>query len=763
MRKTRQAAPAGLPMPFVGRRGGARFSRAEWDEYRVRRAAHLDRFPDYDARWHRPDSITVNAVWSSLGTQLPPVETMLPAIRLSPIERQAIAATIRQAIVVALTSAVLAGERGQMLTTNRILDALAAAWSDHDRAAVERGRATCSYEMRTETVRASWRDLLRNGIDLKAIWETIRSGCQNLYTTERIPERGYTVTLNVGAAALAEFRAATAGYRGAVVPSRLLLADEPVPRRPIVQDTAAEWHYNVVAVGERSIRVMDQMEQARVLLDVPEFLKTTDQLEQEARDLQARLLSQYRVDVTRSAHPPRGAGRRSALQWSMKHLSHQDVPAVKALVEQYRRVTGHLAQIASVYDQVYAHSGEDYLEIRTGISKGVNRRYIPRHFWPLEVTGKDLTSSSEFSGGFVEGHGWVDVEIVEQTSRRGRWFRAAATTSLRERERVEEDYVSGPTTWDEQPLVGFDVSASQVQILSVFLGLDDLEAMVTRRPHKELLAEVLWTRAKDPLDPFILPTEPVPFGGSDDPKLRNAGKTAVMTRLYGSEAREIAHKLRAAPTDFGPGLGDAQNVERLFERAGMDEVLHHFLPACRAMAERLCKQDPYGGFVFRDPFDGTVVRWNPVRLAPRAVTTSSTKGYVNLPVGTSNAAGDYPVDAAKLGRTILPCLVHTLDAAFAGFVVEALRARGVRDVVSVHDCWMVAADAEAELLEAIREAGEPWLRSLGPVYNALRRAIGNDPAFGPRVRSWEAQWRRRVAAKRWPTFLVSKAKLWDRS
>jgi hypothetical protein len=238
---------------------------------------------------------------------------------------------------------------------------------------------------------------------------------------------------------------------------------------------------------------------------------------------------------------------------------------------------------------------------------------------------------------------------------------------------------------------------------------------------------------------------------------------AVMTRLYGSEAREIAHKLRDAPTDFGPGLGDADNVRRLFDRAGMDEVLNYFLPACQAIAGRLCREQPYQGFVFRDPYDRAHVRWNPIQLALRAVTSAGTKVYVNLPVGKPNAVGDYPVDEAKLGRAILPCLVHTLDSAFAGFVVEALRARGVRDVVSVHDCWMVAAEAEPLLLEAIRAAGEPWLRSLEPVYNALARAIGDDPVFGPKVRSWKAQWQRRVAAMRWPQFLVSRAHLWDRN
>jgi hypothetical protein len=689
------------------------------------------------------------------------IKTMLPKISLGLQELAQVTQTIRQAFVVAITSAVLAGERGQMLTTNRIFDALARAWSDNYRETVEAGRATVSYEMRAETVRASWRDLLRNGLDLTAIWRTVRAGCLGLYTTERVPERGYVVTLDIGSAKLAAFRKATADYRRAALPSRLLLADEPVPPRSIARDIAGEWAYNVVTVGERSARLIDQMEEARVFLNVPEFLKTADRLDQEAHEIQARLLSEYKVDVTKSAYRPRGAGRRSALQWGMRHLPQRDVPVVKALVEQYRRATGHLAQITSVYEQVYAHAGAELLEIRSGMTKGVNRRYVPRHFWPLEVTGNDIVSESETHGGDYDGISW-DVEITEQTSRRGRWFRAAAISSEKHRELGEEGLLGGPTTWDEQPLVGFDVSASQVQILSVLLGLDDLEAQVTRRSHKEILAEVLWTRAQDGLDPFVLPMEPAPFDGPDDPKLRNAGKMAVMTRLYGSEPREIAHKLRAAPTDFGPGLGDADNVWHLFDHAGMNEVLNYFLPACQAIAERLCREHPYQGFVFKDPYDRARVRWNPVRLAPRAVTTSATKVYVNLPVGKPDAAGDYPVDKGKLGRAILPCLVHTLDAAFAGFVVEALRAPGVRDVVSVHDCWMVAAEAEPLLRDAILEAGEPWLRSLGSVYDARCQAIGDDPVFGPKMRGWRDQWKRRVKNKQWPKFLVSPAKLWNR-
>ncbi len=162
---------------------------------------------------------------------------------------------------------------------------------------------------------------------------------------------------------------------------------------------------------------------------------------------------------------------------------------MKALVEQYQRATGHLAQIASVYEQVYGHTDGDFLEIRSGMTKGVNRRYVPRHFWPLEVTGKDEQAETETFGGNWEGVDW-DITVTEVTSRRGRWFRAAATTSDKHRDRLEEG-MWGPhspeLTWHQQPLIGFDVSASQVQILAVFLGLDELEAQVTKRSHKEIL------------------------------------------------------------------------------------------------------------------------------------------------------------------------------------------------------------------------------------------------------------------------------------
>jgi hypothetical protein len=58
-------------------------------------------------------------------------------------------------LVVALDAAILAGEDGRMLTTNLVLDALAARWSDGYRQAVDDGPARISYD--SEQARAQGR------------------------------------------------------------------------------------------------------------------------------------------------------------------------------------------------------------------------------------------------------------------------------------------------------------------------------------------------------------------------------------------------------------------------------------------------------------------------------------------------------------------------------------------------------------------------------------------------------------------------------
>lgn len=768
MKRTSTAAPNDeLPMEYTGAR---RLGRREWDRYRYCQARHRDQFPDYDRGWRRPTVETAERIWALLvpadldikiSDLLPDYEWLRPN-EVDDLGRQAM-----QALVVALDAARLAGDAGRMLTTNTVFDALAATWSDHYRACVETGRAAVSYDMKKTTVRATWRDLLRNGIRLDAFVATVSRGCPGLYSTKRISTRGRTVTVETGSPALEDFLKtvdADPNYRRPGTRSRLLLAAEPLPPRRRARQVAAEWAYNVVETGKRSDELIRRLEAARVYLDVLAFMKDATRLEQRRNGLRETLWDRFGVDATRSSARPRGAGRRSPLQWGMKHVQRADIPTVRALYEQYQSANGQFLQIKDIREQLQRLGAAgrvtgDSVEIRSGFSKVVNRRYHPLHFWPVEVSGKDVREELVAVQG---GEDW-ELETWELASRRGRWFSADAISSSDKRARTVERLFPevDPTDArfrDCQPLVGFDVSSSQLQILAVLLGLADLEAEVTTQSFKEVLAGRVWRRHADSRDTFTLPSG---FAGPTDPNLAEAIKVAVMTRLYGSEPETVARNLTMKPGQFGPGLGDAANVRSLFDKTvGLDTILEEFLPACQMIAARVCDADPYGGVVFIDPYDGARVRWNPILRRMTPVTSEGTRLYVSVPVGCPNAAGEYPVDTPKLSRVIAPCLTQMLDAAFAGYVVEALNARGVRDVVSVHDCWMVPAEAEPVLRAAVLAAGEPWLQSLGPVYDALIAYLTDDPTFGPKARRWKSAWQRRVGQEHWPRFLVTEPLLW---
>ncbi len=99
-------------------------------------------------------------------------------------------------------------------------------------------------------------------------------------------------------------------------------------------------------------------------------------------------------------------------------------------------------------------------------------------------------------------------------------------------------------------------------------------------------------------------------------------------------------------------------------------------------------------------------------------------------------------------------LLHTLDAAFAGCFVELLVERKLRDFAIVHDCFLVPADAEDILRQAIIDAGRPWFLSLGPIYDLFDEYLGGHSVHGERVHCWRKMWETRKAAGDWPEFRV---------
>ncbi len=767
--RLRTTGEAALPMPLGS---SSKLSVAELMEYRARHALHLERHPDYDSHWQRPTVETAEAVWKLVGRAL-------RRVRLNDLATDDL--TAKQALTVALDAAVLAGKRGAMLTTNLVFDTLASRWSDNYRAVRASTGATCSWQMKPSTVRASWRDLLRNGIRLEAVYDAVRRGCPGLYVTNRIPTRGYSVTLRDEDSrerleylpAYEQLILADPIYRRSNQFPRLLLANDELSPRSVAREVVGEWAYNIAEPGPRSVDLIRRLEATRLLVHVPSLVADVDALEARRDELDVQLWDEYKVDVTKSSLKPRGRNKRSARQWAMKHIKISAIPTIKDLVDEYDSINGQFLQVEEVREQLKAldaagQSTDHCVEIKSGFYKLHNRRYQHVNFWAAEVTKEDVRQemiAEAIAGGTVtideNGRRWRELgspAVWERSSRRGRWFRVAATGLEFEDRYVEQGFAddyAGP----RRPLVGFDVSSSQVQILAVFCGLDALEKQLRQEHLKITLATQAWKRHHDPSDSFTLPKPKDGhvrgFDGPTDERLQKAVKKAVMTRLYGSEPKQIAHTLATSPWEYGPGLGDGANVDRLLAQSAVATILHTFLPACKAAAEIACDRAPYAGFMFVDPFDGVIQRWNPPRVRRDRVISAGTTILVQSPVGRPNAAGDYPVDREELKRMIAPCLTHTLDAMFAGFVVEQLNLRGVRDVVSVHDCWMVGSDAAPALYEAIEAAGEPWLRALGPIYDALEGYLGSDPVHGPRVRSWREQWERRCAAgNQWPKIQV---------
>jgi hypothetical protein len=137
--------------------------------------------------------------------------------------------------------------------------------------------------------------------------------------------------------------------------------------------------------------------------------------------------------------------------------------------------------------------------------------------------------------------------------------------------------------------------------------------------------------------------------------------------------------------------------------------------------------------------------------------------YFALPIGEQKN-GEYPSSLRELTKKLRPVLVHIPDSTYMSFVVKRFDELGGGPIVSIYDAWYVAADAELTLRKAIEDAGEPWLRHLGPIYDLFIYYLK-----GTEHEKWATdlreQWDERVRAGRWPRFKVGAAEtadlIWD--
>jgi len=795
-----------LPRPHTRER---RIERAR-DDYRERQRQHHERFPDYEKGWGRPSPTTVGAIVDLIKPDVPC--GMLPAL------------------VVALDAAIQAGEDGRLLTTNLVFDAIAARWSDWYRQAREGGPARVSWEMSKPVLKASWHDLLLNDIRLEQLLPIVHQGC-GLYTLGRNPGRGFTVDLTSETAVRRAMfigyleKDITTGstYRRRATTKRVLLGkDRPVlDDAPEFEDAAdpteaaatrkviAGWSYNVAVPGAKSLEVIRALEATRLYGNAKAVADEVAGLEHRRDEINVQLWDTYKVNMEKSnvrpdvvwmvTDPRTGKQRRAKVPTPRerelrKKVGRQDWKAVAQLVKEYDRVTGQLLQLKPIGGQLQGVDldAEGEVEIRSRFAKLSNRRYQSLDFWPTEVSGNRQSMESEeiewheFGDDIPSGPYdiWRPTVVMRKTSRRGRLFRMGSMWSAEERARRAQDQVDAQGGVDDegvplkarpapgrQELVGVDVSASQLQILAVFLGLKDLEAELKKRPYKEIAAERVWQRHRKRRDPFKLPAG---FKDAHDPALQEAVKKATMTYLYGSAPYTIARTLATE----GVYMGSGKNIELFLDdkALGFHEIETRFKPACVEIARRACKADRYAGLVLTDPYDNAQVRWNPVAWKLEDVAGSdAVRVYAKVPFVASytmavgktgkrhprhsweraepNAAGDYPVSRDKLYHMVGPCLTHMLDALFASLVIEELESWGVQ-VISIHDAWIVPADAADALAKAVKAAGKPWLEKLWVVYDDMARYLPERTKHGRWVRQLKTQWGKRMARGDWPRFRV---------
>ena len=291
----------------------------------------------------------------------------------------------------------------------------------------------------------------------------------------------------------------------------------------------------------------------------------------------------------------------------------------ESLIRQYDRAASTVDLLRPVLRQVarYRDQHPDVpVRIQTQMFRASHGRFYPRSFWPTEASTRATP--------------WGDAT-------RPRWF----------------------TDRDGRELVEYDMSASQSQLMGVFLGLPELEAAAcSSSPRfKEYLAGVAWRmvaeKAIAPSQPRCTDLrlqfreapglsaymEPHDVAGRIvyDPRLVAMVKQAWMTFTYGSPPNEIIKTLRDDPELYGPGFGGeyvrtitkgarkgkhrvdggARNLMAFFRALPWVAKIRDYLTTCTQITNAV---DAHAGFLVTDPLDRVPFRWNPVAVRNRGET-----------------------------------------------------------------------------------------------------------------------------------------------
>jgi hypothetical protein len=699
----------------------------------------------------RPTPTTADHTWKLLTAADPmlDISAILPPAsfvrRLRVPEQAALTLTAKQALVVVIATAVAVARRVP-LTFNPVLDAVARRWSETHRAAPVARRV---HEM-GKTAFTVVREVLQAGIRLDALHNLAVSGPWShrryqisadgtriwgplppnpLYWTERLPRAGYVIHLHPAAAEFSSWLFDDDPYWEIEPPSprRVYFDGTELPPREHKQEVVAEWAYDVAPRGVATVRTYSIMEATRLQLDVEELRRDHEEAEAE-RDRAAEALAEHRVSAD-ATFKKREQGK-SERDWQLIAISQRDAELAREMKSQatiYDRAASAVNLLTPVLAQIEKYQRKHPtapVVIQTQMYRASHGRFYPRSFWPFESTTRTTP--------------WGQPT-------RPRWFKDRHGRNLEE----------------------WDVSASQSQVMGAFLGIASLEsaACAVEPRFKHRLADVAWTMANSGNSVAFAGR----YEGPRDPKLIAMVKQACMTYGYGSSPREIIDTLSENQDAYGPGFATQRGLWAFLRALPWFADTRAYRNLCRRIANGV---DDHAGFIVIDPLDGQPLRWNPVATKPTYAIKSVGDNHVSIAVAGYEASdtgalpqydwdteallehrwpknfvtthpkrdgdyrGDYPIDRHRLRRRIAPQLIHLLDSYFAALVVHELHRRRVRDVVVIHDAFLLAEEHVPALHEAMNAASERWYRGLEPVYTSLLRYAPADPLLLAAYRRW---------------------------
>jgi hypothetical protein len=511
-----------------------------------------------DAQWGRPTTTTAGFVWTLLNNLLLfRLEDFMPKSKShaqpSAAEYNQNVLVAKQSLVIALDCAVTASDRSKMLTQNLLLEALAKYWSIRFRRVHNRGVHTL-YDVREETARRVWRELLLAGVRADSLWKTVTEWSK----TEASHNPLFWVSRRQGKKHLLGWRVhvradsmAVRAFEGKILNDRqyrrsgerrLMLADDwrPWRRRPLHQKFCAEQPYNVVNLGANSEQVLELLEKTKVKFNVEVF-----------RD-DYRTIAKYAY-----RHPPSMAS-----QW-------RGYRKLKAFLSSYLRLYRQtksigLKTVIDVDGRRERLSGHCW--IRSRFFRAANRRFHASNFWPENVPG---VFRDRWFGVLTDGPEDEDAKsgATPNDAHISRLFNGPSDLWL---PRLARGPVPGR-------FINRDISSSQTQILAVFLGLPELEELATSMKFKNWLAQEVWTLHKSTSGGLLADG----YSGSDDPRLVEFIKAHWMRVMYGSELQRIIRNLGMEPTTYGPGWRTSRGLwakriitkkEGLIKKSGVEEA-----------------------------------------------------------------------------------------------------------------------------------------------------------------------------------------------